>query len=99
MKNNIILRWAVIGAIINFFYTLITLFIFPVGDCSKNDLCGLAWSFFNIHNTPVTILFDLFNIRYNIYSTEFTSSIITGFIIGLIIVLIYNITKKSNGQL
>ena len=96
------LRWAFIGAMINAVYTGITLLLFPVGNCSTNDLCGLGWGIANIHNSPMEILLGSLVPHYysyylfviSTYIIPFIASLITGFIIGLIVAGVYKKIKN-----
>jgi tetrahydromethanopterin S-methyltransferase subunit C len=85
-----LLKGAIIGALVNVLYTLITLLMFPIGDCSKNDLCGLMWELLNFHNLIIPIPF----LKYNPPSSTLVASLIIGLIVGAIIGLIYGKVKN-----
>lgn len=80
-----------IGAVINVLYTLVTFLLFPIGDCSKNDLCGLVWELFNFHNLIIPMPF----LKYNPPTSTFIASLIVGLVLGAIIGLIYGAVKNG----
>jgi len=80
------IKWGLIFALANLFYTSITYFLMAT-DCNPgNDLCGLGWSFLNLHNGPVELLISFLNLYRVSEILDFSiASLITGAIIGLII--------------
>jgi hypothetical protein len=94
-KDSSNIKWSLIFALANLFYISITYFLMAT-DCNPgNNLCGLGWSFLNLHNGPVGLFISFLNLYRVSEILDFSIvSLITGAIIGLLIKFILSRMKK-----